>query len=67
MELQKVLSERRSIRRYKNSSIPQNDIETIIQAAQEAINGADNTGGATCFSRASRGHAGVVIGNHVFY
>jgi len=36
MELQKVLSERRSIRRYKNSSIPQNDIETIIQAAQEA-------------------------------
>ena len=40
---------------------------SCIQAAQEAINGADNTGGATCFSRASRGHAGVVIGNHVFY
>ena len=35
--------------------------------AQEALNGADNTGGATCFSRASSGHAGVVIGNHVFY
>ncbi len=28
---------------------------SCIQAAQEAINGADNTGGATCFSRASRG------------
>ena len=40
---------------------------SCIQAAQEAINGADNTGGATCFSRASSGHAGVVIGNHVFY
>lgn len=36
MELQKVLSERRSIRRYKNLSIPQKDIEMIIQAAQEA-------------------------------
>ena len=40
---------------------------SCIQAAQEAINGADNTGGATCFRRASSGHAGVVIGNHVFY
>ena len=40
---------------------------SCIQAAQEAINGADNTGGATCFSRASSGHPGVVIGNHVFY
>ena len=40
---------------------------TAVQAAQEALNGADNTGGATCFSRASSGHAGVVIGNHVFY
>lgn len=36
MELQKVLSERRSIRRYKNLSIPQKDIEMIVQAAQEA-------------------------------
>ena len=35
--------------------------------AQEAWNGPDNTGGATCFRRASSGHAGVVIGNHVFY
>lgn len=40
---------------------------SCIQAAQEAINGMDNTGGATGFRRASSGHAGVVIGNHVFY
>lgn len=40
---------------------------SCIQAAQEAINGLDNTGGATGFRRASSGHAGVVIGNHVFY
>ena len=41
--------------------------QSCLQAAQEALNGTDNTGGATCFSRASSGHAGVVIGNHVFY
>lgn len=40
---------------------------SCIQAASEAINGMDNTGGATCFKRASSGHPGVVIGNHVFY
>lgn len=40
---------------------------SCIQAAQEALGGADNTGGATRFSRASSGRAGVVIGNHVFY
>lgn len=40
---------------------------SCMQAAAEAINGMDNTGGATCFKRASSGHAGVVIGNHVFY
>ena len=40
---------------------------SCIQAAQEAINGADNTGGATCFRNASCGHAGVVIGHHVFW
>lgn len=40
---------------------------SCIQAAQEAINGMDNTGGATGFCRASSGRAGVVIGNHVFY
>ena len=40
---------------------------TCVQAAQEALNGTDNTGGAVSFCRASSGHAGVVIGNHVFY
>ena len=40
---------------------------TCMQAAQEAIGGADNTAGAMYFKRASSGHAGVVIGNHVFY
>lgn len=40
---------------------------SCIQAAQEAINGMDNTGGAMSFRRASSGHAGVVIGSHVFY
>lgn len=40
---------------------------SCIQAAQEAINGMDNTGGAVSFRRASSGHPGVVIGNHVFY
>lgn len=37
------------------------------QAAQDALNGMDNTGGATSFRRASSGHAGVVIGHHVFF
>lgn len=40
---------------------------SCVQAAQEAINGMDNTGGALSFRRAASGHAGVVIGNHVFY
>ena len=40
---------------------------SCIQAAQEALNGMDNTGGAVRFQRASGGHAGVVIGNHVFF
>lgn len=40
---------------------------SCVQAAQEALAGADNTGGATCFRRASSGCAGVVIGNHVFF
>ena len=40
---------------------------SCIQAAQEAINGMDNTGGAVRFRRASSGQPGVVIGNHVFY
>ncbi len=40
---------------------------SCVQAAQEALAGADNTGGATSFRRASSGIAGVVIGNHVFF
>lgn len=40
---------------------------SCVQAAQQALGGSDNTGGATCFSRASSGRVGVVIGNHVFY
>jgi len=41
--------------------------ESCIQAAQEAINGVDNTGGAVSFRQAKTGHAGLVIGNHVFF
>ncbi len=37
-----------------------------IQAAQEAIAGASNVGGATHFRRAGN-HDGVVIGSHVFW
>ena len=40
---------------------------SCMQAAQEAINGADNTGGCVSFRRVSSGRAGVVIGNHVFF
>ena len=40
---------------------------SCVQAAQEALNGTDNTGGATSFRRAATGHAGLVIGNHVFF
>lgn len=40
---------------------------SCLSAAQEAINGADNVGGATQFRSASSGQAGIVIGNHVFY
>lgn len=38
-----------------------------IQAAQEAINGASNVGGATHFKSAKSGGSGIVIGNHVFW
>ena len=38
-----------------------------LQAAQQAINGTDNTGGALQFAPVSSGRGGVVIGNHVFY
>lgn len=41
--------------------------DSCIQAAQEAINGVDNTGGARSFKNTKTGHAGVVIGNHVFF
>lgn len=40
---------------------------SCMQAAQAALAGTDNTGGALSFRRASSGHAGTVIGNHVFY
>ncbi len=40
---------------------------SCIQAAQQALGGADNTGGATSFRRASSGQPGIVIGNHVFF
>lgn len=39
---------------------------SCIQAAQAAIGGTDNTGGALCFKRAGS-QSGVVIGNHVFF
>ena len=40
---------------------------SCVEAAQAAINGATNVGGATHFKAASSGQAGVVIGNHVFW
>lgn len=40
---------------------------SCLQAAQEAINGADNVGGAKNFKNAASGQAGIVIGNHVFF
>lgn len=39
---------------------------SCMQAAQAAVDGATNVGGATHFNRAGS-HAGVVIGNHVFW
>lgn len=38
-----------------------------LSAAETALAGTDPTGGALSFKRASSGHAGVVIGAHVFY
>ena len=40
---------------------------SCVQAAQQAISGADTTGGAVRFRGASSGQPGVVIGNHVFW
>lgn len=41
--------------------------ESCIQAAQEAVNGVDNTNGAKNFRQTKTGHAGLVIGGHVFF
>lgn len=41
--------------------------ESCIQAAQEAVNGVDNTNGAKSFRGKKSGHAGLVIGGHVFF
>ena len=40
---------------------------SCLQAAQEAINGTDNTNGALCFRSAASGYAGTVIGANVFF
>lgn len=40
---------------------------SCIQAAQAALSGVDNTGGALSFRPVSSGRGGVVIGNHVFF
>lgn len=40
---------------------------SCYQAAQAALSGVDNVGGATSFRRASSGYSGIVIGNHVFF
>lgn len=41
--------------------------ESCIKAAQEALNGTDYTNGAVSFRNKKSGHAGLVIGNHVFF
>lgn len=40
---------------------------TAMQAAQQALSGYDNVGGATHFAPVSSGKGGLVIGNHAFY
>lgn len=40
---------------------------SCVQAAQEALAGMDNTGGALYFRQVRSGRAGLVIGNHVFF
>ena len=40
---------------------------SCMQAAQEAINGVSNVGGALSFRRATPGCGGIVIGNHMFF
>ena len=41
--------------------------DSCIQAAQEAVNGVDNTNGAKSFRQKKTGRAGLVIGGHVFF
>lgn len=41
--------------------------DSCIQAAQEAVNGVDNTNGAKSFRQTKSGRAGLVIGGHVFF
>lgn len=50
-----------------NSIINRGVSSSCVQAAQEAINGADNTGGSLQFRSARSGHAGTVIGGNVFW
>ena len=40
---------------------------SCVQAAQEALSGVDNTGGARSFRPVRSGYPGTVIGNHVFW
>ena len=40
---------------------------SCVQAAQEALSGVDNTGGATSFRPVRSGRPGTVIGNQVFW
>lgn len=40
---------------------------SCMQAAQEALNGVDNVGGALFFRSTSCGRSGIVIGTHVFW
>nr|MCR5774913.1 cell wall hydrolase [Lachnospiraceae bacterium] len=40
---------------------------TARQAAHDAINGVSNVGNAKYFRNVSSGHAGIVIGNHVYW
>lgn len=40
---------------------------SCLQAAQEALSGVDNTGGALSFRQTRSGRSGLVIGNHVFF
>ena len=40
---------------------------TARQAAHDAISGISNVGGARYFRNVSSGHAGIVVGNHVYW